>query len=672
MKINNQVFLVLDIETSTLFENKDPIAVWLSYGYINLYSIKNEKLEVNYFRTFEKLEKILFNYSIRFYNTKIICYVHNLSYEFDFLIKNICRPMKILSNKSRHIIESTLQFYENIDFRCSYLLSGYSLRKIGEIVNLPKLESEYRCIYPDDEVTKEEKEYCCRDCDIVAKYIVDIILKEYGFLSLSPYTKTGKVRVKLKEFYKELEKNPDWDLMPDNDCYNAMCKCFNGGLCFSNPLFTNLPLKNVHSYDITSSYPYVMLKEIYPYTIKKSDKITSKFFIAKVAFKNIRSKYNWGFLSVSKMEHIVKGDEVYFNGKLISSDYIERYITNVDLETINLVYNYDSIEYLEFYNCEKYNYLPKPIISTIEHYATKKGELKDKLKKDPENTDLQREYMLAKNDFNSIYGMMVQKLIQPEYIIDENFNWIEKDSKYSKDENKHMKRNFLFGIYVTAYARRNLIRAIIKNCPYTLIYTDTDSIKYIGEDSFIDTNEKLFQYKDNKYIKNLGKFDKEKDYLVFKTLGAKKYCYLYNKIYKIIKINKKEKNKLNLIYKVNRYHLTVAGLPKRNYSIKNINDFSKGKEFNECKLATKYTYENYYFFRDEDGSIIEKTESKLKDFYKKNKIKTKGGVMLYPTSYILSITKNDEIYLNQIKELFEFNREVIKSLINIDINDYIL
>ena len=46
--ISNSYFMVLDIETSTLFNNdNEPTAVWLSYGYCILYD-KNERVIINY------------------------------------------------------------------------------------------------------------------------------------------------------------------------------------------------------------------------------------------------------------------------------------------------------------------------------------------------------------------------------------------------------------------------------------------------------------------------------------------------------------------------------------------------------------------------------------------------------------------------------------------------
>lgn len=625
-----------------------------------------EEIEKFYFREWEELKEYLKELCARMFFYKMICYVHNLGYEFDFLIKNISRPLKILSNTTHNIISGVLEDFKNIEFRCSYLLTGYPLRKIGEMINFPKLESDYRTIYPHDIVTEEEKIYCERDCDIVAKYIVDVMMKQYGRLFNIPYTKTGRVRHKLHEYYNKYEdKNCEWDLMPPEDCYKAMCDAFMGGITTSNPLFTNIKLRNVHSYDITSSYPYAMLKEQFPYTIYKAQEVNNdmvnkyKFWLGKIRFKKIQSKYLWQWLSISKLNNYADNSR-FFNGKLIYGAWIEITITNIDFEIINDTYDYEEFEVLEFYPLEKYDYLPKPYIETLIDCAETKHKLKLEIETIDENDDryidLDRDYLLAKGDFNGIYGMTVQKLVSDDYYIDEDFAWHIKETEYVQNTKKHIKRNFLFGIYVTAYARRNLIKAILKNCPFTFVYCDTDSIKFIGENIFIDTNKRLqAPYINIDCVKDLGIFKYEKTYDEFKTLGAKKYCY-----------------KLN-----GYYHLVVAGLPKVKkqdcspYGVNSLDDFCIGRNFEKCKLGKKYLYDNVSF------NTVELDKRDLKsvdnfDFYYDNDIVTKGGVALYPTSYLLDMTNSDIFTTRRLRNELKDWLECYESQTDIDLKDYIL
>lgn len=636
-------FLVLDIETSThetIDKNgiKRPSAVWLSYGYCKLYTKENGIVKACYFRTWEELDEFLIEIVYRFIGFEIICYVHNLSYEADFMFKNLSLPSKMLCNNSHDVICCKMTKYQSIEFRCSYFLTSQSLAKLGEMVGLPKLDSEYRTILPADYITEEEKVYCSRDCDIVALAITKLYIPEYGTISNIPYTKTGRVRKKFSEFYKiNKEKELKWDLMPDENCYDLLCNSFRGAITISNPKYTGVLLHNIESYDERSEYPSVMLVEKFPRYLKRiKGNPTTEYWIAKVKFKKIDSKYNWLWLSRYKMQEYEPFNSIFFNGKLHYSDEIVTTITNIDLDIINQTYVYESIEFIETAECYDVEYLPDSYYDTLETFSKLKYELKKELKKLNENDEKWQEtsidYMKAKNDFNSIYGMTVQKLMSPEYELDKNFIWYEKDTPYKK-EDKQIKRNFLFGIYITAYARRNLIQAIIKNCPDTFVYADTDSIKYIQNKPFIETNKLLpFELESIPSFSGLGLFEHDEKYDDFITFGAKKYAYTIDGV----------------------AHATVAGLPKKiktneGYidSINSLNEFYLGKTFDNCKLAKLYLYNGKSFMINDEDEIIEllNHNKETQQFLEDNNIQTNGGVALFRTSYTLNISSEDKEYL---------------------------
>lgn len=676
MRTNSYYFLTLDIETSTLTENENdkevPKAVWLSYGYCNLYTIKGERIRTGYYREWNELYDLLEKYSQEFVGSRLLCFVHNLAFEFDFLIKNISKPSKMLTNSAHKVISTTLEDFPQIEFRCTLMLSMHSLRYIGEQLGFQKLSSDYRFILPKDKITIEEKEYCIRDCDVAAKYVVTLI-EEFGTLKEIPYTKTGRVRKTFKRIYKEVYKDepPEWDLMPPENCYEAEVDAFAGGCVFSNPLFTGIVMHHVHSYDITSSYPFAMLSELFPYTICKKDDFSlsdldKPFWIAKLKFKNIRSKYPWQWLSVSKMKDYDVATSKFFNGKLIYGGWIIRTITNIDFEMIKKTYSFDKVEIIEFYECEKYSELPAPYIETIKIYAEKKYIFKKKLKKCRKGTEewikINAEYTLAKNDFNAIYGMSVQKLMQIEYIIDEFFQWKEKEQQY-KYKDKHITRNFLYGIYITAYARRNLLNAILLNCPYTFVYCDTDSIKFIGIDTFVNSNKPLPEkYKKIPSLAQLGEFDKDAEYTNFVTYGAKKYAYQEKIYYKVKKIEKHDKLNKNIKRPTRNIFLTVAGLPHykagkmkidNGDSIQDrlykIDEFIPGIIFKDCKnghkyITTEYNYDLNDYYEKEN---IQRNSNSIIEYLKDNNIKSKGGVALYSVDYALDITEADRKYILQ-------------------------
>ncbi|MFV3037545.1 hypothetical protein ACNI5A_30920, partial [Klebsiella pneumoniae] len=60
---------------------------------------------------------------------RIIIYVHNLAYEFQFF-REMLDWEKVFSIDLRKPIYGVTK--TGLEFRCSYLLSGYSLAKLGE------------------------------------------------------------------------------------------------------------------------------------------------------------------------------------------------------------------------------------------------------------------------------------------------------------------------------------------------------------------------------------------------------------------------------------------------------------------------------------------------------------------------------------------------------------
>ena len=130
-------------------------------------------------------------------------------------------------------------------------------------------------------------------------------------------------------------------------------------------------------------------------------------YLLVVRFKNIKSKYYNNFISFSKCRNIKKG--VYDNGRVVSADELEIVLTDVDFKIILESYS-GTYEILESY-FSLYKYLPKKFIDFIlEKYV-----VKTKLK-NVEGSEVN--YALAKNSFNSLYGMTVTNNIKDEAIFD--------------------------------------------------------------------------------------------------------------------------------------------------------------------------------------------------------------------------------------------------------------
>ena len=157
-----------------------------------------------------------------------------------------------------------------------------------------------------------------------------------------------------------------------------------------------------------------MVSEKYPSTefkkknIKKASQMMSRFaYILVVRFKNIKCKYYNNFISFSKCRNIRGGR--YDNGRVVSAAELEMTLTDIDFKFILESYT-GSYEILEAY-MSLYKYLPKTFIEFI----LAKYEDKTKLK----NVEGQEVlYALAKNSFNSLYGMSVTNTIRNEVIFE--------------------------------------------------------------------------------------------------------------------------------------------------------------------------------------------------------------------------------------------------------------
>ena len=121
---------------------------------------------------------------------RLIIYVHNLSYEFQFIYKMFkwFDVFAISERKPIYALTST-----GIEFRCSYVLSGYNLDTLAKNLqnqNIKKLVGnlDYSLIrHNETPLTDDELEYCFNDVLIVTEYINELI-KEYGNITKIPYT----------------------------------------------------------------------------------------------------------------------------------------------------------------------------------------------------------------------------------------------------------------------------------------------------------------------------------------------------------------------------------------------------------------------------------------------------------------------------------------------------
>ena len=485
--IETTSFLILNneqipaVKYLQLSKKEQEECIFMSNMYIWMFGINDE---VYYGRTWEEFKGFLIRLENWGTDCKKYVFVHNLAYEFQFL-RNIFNMKNVFARKSRKPIKFELEDF-NIEFRCSYMMSNCSLEKLADVYKLDVKKLVGNLDYSlmrnsKTELTEKELAYCENDCLVVYKYI-EKELETYETMKSLPLTSTGHVR---KELKNKIEKDYSYinkvrrSVNVDGHVYNLLIDAFAGGYTHANWIYADEVIKNVNSYDFTSSYPYVMLTEKYPASefrkigVTKIEQMKSCFaYIVHVKFTNIKCKYYNNFISQSKCKKIYKGR--YDNGRVMGAEELEIVLTDVDLKFIFETYEFESYEFLECYY-SIYDYLPKQFLEFILEKYINKTKFKNVEGKEVE-------YALEKAKFNSLYGMTVTNNIKDEVIFENDNGWSEKaisNEKIQELLEKEKKLGFLsfsYGVWVTAYARYNLLSNLIKLDEY-VIYADTDSLK---------------------------------------------------------------------------------------------------------------------------------------------------------------------------------------------------
>jgi len=311
-----------DIETTSFYSNNQKTAIMYEWSFGIFGVVIIGRTWEQFTSMLKKLREILdLNLEKR-----LIIYVHNLSFEFGFFQKYF-EWEKVFAVKSKTPVYCLMD--NGFEFRCSYLLSGYSLAKLADqlqSVTIKKLvgDLDYSLLrHNKTRLTYDELCYCINDVKIVMAYIMEKIMQDGG-LSKIPLTKTGYVRnycrnncfyepdKPRKESFKRLHYKEMLSSMKlSADEYDQLKRAFQGGFTHANAFFADKIIEDVTSFDFTSSYPTVMIAEQFPMSGSQEIVIKSKEDLEKnlklycclfdVEFQNIESKVLYeNYISESK------------------------------------------------------------------------------------------------------------------------------------------------------------------------------------------------------------------------------------------------------------------------------------------------------------------------------------------------------------------------------------
>ena len=479
-------------------------------------------------------------------NESIVFYVHNLSFEFQFL-RGIYpfQPDEVFCMDRRKILYCSM-FGEKIVYRCSYIHSNMSLaeytKKMGvEHVKLSGADFDYReTRYPWTPLTDEQIAYCIHD----VRGLVEALKKEMEVdgdtLITIPLTSTGYVRRDAKRAMKQVSHTLVPSILPDEKTFILLREAFRGGNTHANRYYAGRIITDVASADRSSSYPDTQVNCEFPMsrfyykgeaTMKELDRyinVLDKAVVMRVALWGVRLRDPyWGapYLARDKCRKII--EPTYDNGRILECKYCETTITDVDLRILLDEYDFDNFKAFDVAYA-RYGKLPRPLVEETINYYRKKTELKN-----VEGQEIY--YMKSKNKLNSIYGMMAQNPAK-ETILFKNNDYVKDDIPLAERMKESNRRPFLayqWGCWVTAWARYRLEEGI-KLAGDQFVYCDTDCVKYVRDIDWRAYNAQRIKdstangaFADDPSGERhyMGVYEQEKIDQRFKTLGAKKYAF---------------------------------------------------------------------------------------------------------------------------------------------------
>ena len=530
----------------------------------------------------------------------ILCWVHNLSFEWQWIKKQLTWNMKkdypdIFAKTTRDIIYARCG---RVEFRDSAALTGMPLKAFQKNYGLSigKLQGDldYKLVrHSGTPLTNKEIAYCINDVQVLNEWHRKYILPYYLELDKPiPLTSTGIVRSEIKEAFNALPKEEKRKLrnrlknaQPSYNMYlHQRFYLFRGGLVHANAVQCNetFDSSDTAGLDLKSAHPSYMLLELFPW---KFNRINERLFpealtqarnreyafFGDFEFYNIRCK-GWHVLE-SRNKIIESVGAVYENGRIVTAEYIKVCLTELDYFNYEDTYSWDKCECIMLYQA-RLEPLPDYIRRTILKYF----ELKEKSRGDALN------YALSKAKLNSIFGMFATSINEEEIVYDPEKNELVPSGE-KKDYDSLVRYQVMlptWAIWTAAYTRRSILRSVMACGPGGIdsIYYDTDSNKvknYSKHKAWFDSfnnemKEKIAKMEvydfDREHFKDLGQFQLEMYPLKrYKVLGCKRYMVTFDE-------TDKETGEVKEITQV-----TVAGMVKgtlENYA-NNEYDFQKAE-----------------------------------------------------------------------------------------------
>lgn len=363
-----------------------------------------------------------------------------------------------------------------------------------------------------------------------------------------------KNRLSLSAHFRKTLAAEMWDHMKDlyflnstklrTICANSMVDennlymfyyCNKAGFYYLNPKYRNRVVGNVHCYDISSDYISMMSRKYYPSGEFKKVDVKNIEEIQKI----IKDKrYCWfGSFSFNELEYINEDNEFFLDLQKFGGEAISGYsnawtlnLTNVDMEYFKKICKWKDCVVQDFWYCEC-KLLDRDIIQMVDHlYRCKNAQKKGTFAK-----------IITKFRAELPYGQSIKAV---EYSVDviydnenKRFDCVEAEEKSMEQIEKTFLNRGLspwIGIFTVAYGRLELYNVMEKIGFDKVVYADTDSVKFIGDEGRqIIKNHNMTIDKEVEVVKKkrsvnlhekMGRWLDEGDVKMFKAINPKWYA----------------------------------------------------------------------------------------------------------------------------------------------------
>ena len=560
--------IAFDIETSSFYEGKEKRACMYMWqmsvcGLIIIGRTWDEWLE-----TLETLHQEFKTYPG---DLHLLFYIQNLQYEFQWFCKRL-EWLEVFAIDNRKPVHALCSL--GIEFKCSYVLSAFSLAKMGEhLTEIPVHKTDgleyYELRHSNSTLTWDNIRYGVNDVQVVVSFIYEEIIKN-GTITKIPLTNTGYVRAfcrkaclqgfdnnaKRRAYQRFRYLDFIHGLTLEQAEYEQARRCFAGGYTHTSPFWAELEVWDFWGKDFTSAYPAIIvllanfamskaeyIEEVTPEIFEES--LNLYFCMFDVIIEDLDATFLYdNYISYSRA-WITEGCTTS-NGRVVKAKRIGLTVCGADWQIIKRTYKWKEggcrVGHLRRY---KKGYLPTDFVKAVLSLYADKTTLKGVKGKEIE-------YQQKKGMCNATFGMSCQAVYKDNNIFDDG-EWkdVKADALAELEKYNTSKNRFLFYIWaltITAECRKNLWSAILE-CGADYIYSDTDSIKYLNPQAhqayfdaynnrvmkLIEQSSKFHRIPIEQYmpktidgkVKIIGVWDDDGKYMCGKFLRAK--CYLLQK-----------------------------------------------------------------------------------------------------------------------------------------------